>query len=52
MLKEGVLPAGGHLGAAGIPAQAGPGGGCLAASVQPPCLQCKQSLTEQKGEQW
>lgn len=49
MLKGGVLPAGGRLGAADIPAPAGPGGGGPAASAQPPCPRCKQSLTEQQG---
>lgn len=49
MLKGGVLPSGGRLGAADIPAPAGPGGGGPAASVQPPCPRCIQSLTEQQG---
>lgn len=49
MLKGDVLPAGGRLGAADIPAPAGPGGGDPAASAQPPCPRCKQSLTEQQG---
>lgn len=49
MLKEDVLPAGGHLGAADIPAPAGPGGGGPAASARPPCPRCKQNLTEQQG---
>lgn len=49
MLKGGVLPAGGRLGAADIPAPAGPGGGGPAASAQPPCPRCKQSLTGQQG---
>lgn len=49
MLKGDVLPAGGRLGAADIPAPVGPGGGGPAASAQPPCLRCKQSLTGQQG---
>lgn len=49
MLKGDVLPAGGRLGAADIPAPAGPGGGDPAASARPPCPRCKQSLTEQQG---
>lgn len=49
MLKGGVRPAGGRLGAADIPAPAGPGGGGPAASAQPPCPRCKQSLTKQQG---
>lgn len=51
MSKVGVPPAGGRLRAADIPAPAGPGGGGPAASAQPPCPRCKQSLTEQQGAQ-
>lgn len=43
-LKGDARLAGGRLGAADTPAPAGPGGGGPAASAQPPCLQCKQSL--------
>lgn len=49
MLKGGVPPVGDRLGAADIPAPAGPDGGGPAASAQPPCPRCKQSLTEQQG---
>lgn len=49
MSKGGVLPAEGRLGAAGIPAPAGPGGGGPAASAPRPYPRCKQSLTEQQG---
>lgn len=52
MLKGGVLPAGGRLGAADTPAPTGPGAGGPSASARPPCPQCKQSLTEQQGAHW
>ena len=49
MLKGGVQPAGGHLGAADIPAPAGPGGGGPAAFEQPPYPRYKRSLTIRAG---
>lgn len=49
MLKGGVRRAGRRPGAADTPSPAGPGGGGPAASAQPPCPRCKQSLTEQQG---
>lgn len=51
MLKGGVLPAGGRLVAADIPAPAGPGGGGPAAFAQPPYPRCKRSLTEEQRAQ-
>lgn len=49
MLKGGVPPAEGRLGAADFPTPAGPGEGGPAASAQRPYLRCKQSLTGQQG---